>query len=423
MGDERRRERVGRLPPGRVLGRVPGLEGEAEAAVVEVDARRRLEEVATEARGVRLDERHAHAVAVDDAQVRWCRRRRPGAWSVEARSTIDGGRAGARGARAATRPRAVGAFVQHLGAVVAGVLRRPRRAGGPRPGRRGRRARARPSAIQAARQRQVALRAGRDGPQAVARTPRPGAGRPSAAAASRGRPARTRRRRGRGGRRRTRRRRSRPGPRRRSPAARAATPGRRTSVAGPLRLVPVRARAGPARRGVGASSRRADADQQRRRREAVLGVARWPGPARRPSGSRPKRSCSASQPSTQPGTVTARMSLRSGICGVALGPQALRHRRRCRPARRRSASSGALDRRCARGRTGRRPCRTGRGVVTASTAFVAIAASTALPPSRSTPSPASVARWSTVDTIAVGANRVANGTSGSATGRHARGKP
>ncbi len=53
--------------------------------------------------------------------------------------------------------------------------------------------------------------------------------------------------------------------------------------------------------------------------------------------------------------------------------------------------------------------------MTVSTAFAAIAASAALPPSRSTPSPASVARWSIVDTIAVGAKRVASGTSGSAT--------
>ncbi len=43
------------------------------------------------------------------------------------------------------------------------------------------------------------------------------------------------------------------------------------------------------------------------------------------------------------------------------------------------------------------------GAVTASTAFAAIAASTAPPPSRIAPNPASVARWSIVETMAVGA--------------------
>ncbi len=54
--------------PGAYSGRVPFLDREAEPAVVQVDARRRLEQVAPEARGVRLDERHADAVPVDDAQ-------------------------------------------------------------------------------------------------------------------------------------------------------------------------------------------------------------------------------------------------------------------------------------------------------------------------------------------------------------------
>ena len=49
--------------------------------------------------------------------------------------------------------------------------------------------------------------------------------------------------------------------------------------------------------------------------------------------SEPKRSCSAIQPSTQPGTVTVRMSWRIGIVVWPLGAQRLRRRRRARPAR------------------------------------------------------------------------------------------
>ena len=55
--------------PGAELGRVAGLEREAQPAVVEVDAGVRLGDPGTETGGVRLDQRHAHAVAVDGAQV------------------------------------------------------------------------------------------------------------------------------------------------------------------------------------------------------------------------------------------------------------------------------------------------------------------------------------------------------------------
>ena len=51
------------------FGRVSRQEVEAEAAVVEVDLRVRLDEPGAEAGGVRLDERHAHPFVVDRAQV------------------------------------------------------------------------------------------------------------------------------------------------------------------------------------------------------------------------------------------------------------------------------------------------------------------------------------------------------------------
>ncbi|HAS09197.1 MAG TPA: hypothetical protein DCS55_01555 [Acidimicrobiaceae bacterium] len=54
-------------------------------------------------------------------------------------------------------------------------------------------------------------------------------------------------------------------------------------------------------------------------------------------------------------------------------------------------------------------------VVTASAALVAMAASTALPPARSTPMPAPDARWSTLQTMPLRARRVWNGTSGAGT--------
>ena len=56
------------------------------------------------------------------------------------------------------------------------------------------------------------------------------------------------------------------------------------------------------------------------------------------------------------------------------------------------------------------------GVVTARTALVAMAASTALPPRPIVASPAWAARWSAAATMAVGAYTVAKGTRGAGTG-------
>ena len=57
------------------------------------------------------------------------------------------------------------------------------------------------------------------------------------------------------------------------------------------------------------------------------------------------------------------------------------------------------------------------GAVTASTALVATAASTALPPAEMVARPAWVARWSAAATMAVGAWTVGKGTRGEGTGR------
>ena len=54
----RRAQRVRRSPPGCQLGRDGRLEAEPEAAVVQVDAGRRLDEPGAEAGGVRLDQAH-----------------------------------------------------------------------------------------------------------------------------------------------------------------------------------------------------------------------------------------------------------------------------------------------------------------------------------------------------------------------------
>src|SRR2546423_5772906 len=59
-----------RSAPGRELSRVAGIEREPDPAVVEVDARRRLEQPGAETGRVRLEERHAHAIAVDRADAR-----------------------------------------------------------------------------------------------------------------------------------------------------------------------------------------------------------------------------------------------------------------------------------------------------------------------------------------------------------------
>ena len=62
--------------------------------------------------------------------------------------------------------------------------------------------------------------------------------------------------------------------------------------------------------------------EHRRRGEAVARRSRSPARAPGRGGARPKRSCRASQPSTQPGTVTERMSRWNGISSSTLGAQA-----------------------------------------------------------------------------------------------------
>ena len=66
----RRAQRVRRPPPRPELGRMPGLQAEAEAAVVQVDPGRRLDEPRPEARGVGLDQADGEAGGVGGAQVR-----------------------------------------------------------------------------------------------------------------------------------------------------------------------------------------------------------------------------------------------------------------------------------------------------------------------------------------------------------------
>ena len=68
-GRDRGAQRVRRPRAGREFGRVAGLQAEADAAIVEVDPRRRLHQPRSEAGGVGLDERHRTAAVVHRAQV------------------------------------------------------------------------------------------------------------------------------------------------------------------------------------------------------------------------------------------------------------------------------------------------------------------------------------------------------------------
>ena len=147
--------RVRRAAAGSQLGRVAGLEREAEAAVVEVDAGVRLDEPRAEARRVRLDQRHAHPLLVDGAQVRGVA---VGVRSREQCGTharIDLVDAAPRWPAAARRRRRVVAARRD------GRGRRPwppRSAGAPTARRRGRRAGPDRSASTAAPSSEVALR-------------------------------------------------------------------------------------------------------------------------------------------------------------------------------------------------------------------------------------------------------------------------
>ncbi len=147
VGDHRGSERVWGLSSRRVLGRVPFLHREAEPAVVQVDARRRLEQVAPEPRGVRLDERHADAVSVDDAQ----RGRVAGSRAdTERGRVVDGDHFATRRERGrcsrarGRRPRRAAPRGGH-----GPPASRPRSASAARAGRRGRREGGRPAAIHA----------------------------------------------------------------------------------------------------------------------------------------------------------------------------------------------------------------------------------------------------------------------------------
>ena len=180
-----------------------------------------------------------------------------------------------------------------------------------------------------------------------------------------------------------------------APASReggAAPAPRRVGARGP--------RAGwPARRARRVGARRRDRAGRARRR-----AAGWPGSRRRPAPApargvvrpecSPNRAWSAIHPSTHPGTVTDRTSSLNGIADkpsarIAAGsaPEP------ARPLAFSATTSLAPDRSSRWTMANRSPPMPQRcGAVTASTAFVAIAASTALPPSWNAATPADVAR-------------------------------
>ena len=152
---------------------------------------------------------------------------------------------------------------------------------------------------------------------------------------------------------------------------------------------------GPARR-AGCS----DADQQRRRREAVLGEADRRREHRRPAAGDRIARAARIQPSTHPGTVTRADVVAERHLGVALARAAAARRRRL-PAR--PLAFSACTSSPSWTSANRSPPMPHRcGPVTAMAAFVAIAASTALPPRARIASPACVASWSAEATIAIG---------------------
>ncbi len=114
-------------------------------------------------------------------------------------------------------------------------------------------------------------------------------------------------------------------------------------------------------------------------------------------GSRPYRSCSASQPSTAPGTCTLRMSPRNGM--VAIPSSRIRAGSDLAPARPtdRSASGGDPGTETMASTSPPRPHRW--GPTTAITVPVATAASAPEPPSASMAMPADAASWSAAATM------------------------
>ncbi len=135
----------------------------------------------------------------------------------------------------------------------------------------------------------------------------------------------------------------------------------------------------------------------------------------RSSGRCPWRSCSASQPSTAPGTWTLRMSPRNGI--VVRPSARMRAASDPEPARPTpSSASGGRPGAATMARTS--PPRPHRcGPTTAMAAPVATAASAAEPPSASTPMPATAASWSAAATMPRVPRRGPKGASGRLTRR------
>ena len=203
---------------------------------------------------------------------------------------------------------AVGVFVQHVGAVAAGGLRRFDEQMGPawvvRVGRQ-----VEPVGQAGGAEGEVALRVGRDGVQHVPeRRPRQRR-RPSPDRVSRGPARRTNRRPARAGPVRSRRGRSRRG--------RASTIASQrcgdARAANPIARSPRLGRQFVQRLAASLVDGGERADQQRARPGSPRSARRIAGASTWASGRRPKRSCSAHHPSTQPGTVTVRMSCRNGI--------------------------------------------------------------------------------------------------------------
>ena len=111
-----------RSTAGPVAGRVAGLEAEPEAPVVQEDPEVRQGHVAAEAVGVRLDERHRHAVAVDHALVHRVAVV-PGISEHGSPVGIDGVPSGAEPFRG-EQGGSVGVLVQHPGPVMSGLSHR-----------------------------------------------------------------------------------------------------------------------------------------------------------------------------------------------------------------------------------------------------------------------------------------------------------
>ena len=164
VADQRRRERVRRAPARAVLGRMPGLQGEADAPVLEEDPQAGDDEVGAEAGRVGLGERDRRAVPVDHVQVDGAaaggvRGQPGGVLRVDRRPP---------GAEPLGReePRAVGVLVEHGGAVPTGLLRRLDQQMGP-AGVVGVGREVEPSGDPRAGKREVALRIGRHRPDVV----------------------------------------------------------------------------------------------------------------------------------------------------------------------------------------------------------------------------------------------------------------